>query len=108
MDDEIQQRLGRIEASGNETATALHAQGELLQTAVRQLAEIVDLLTPKEGSRDGVPLDELLAHMIRQNAEQLALAHRLVEAVNRLEQNLPRQVAEAVGGRVGQEGATRT
>ena len=91
--------LTRLERQGAETQTAIVLQGEIIRTVVERLNLIVDLLTPND--HDGVALDELLAHLIKQNSEQLVLARRLLEALERLEQELPRSVLRALGSRAG-------
>ena len=48
-----------------------------------------------------MPLDELLAHLIRQGAEHLALTKKLVESVNRLELSLPLDVVRAMADNFG-------
>ena len=90
------ERLARIDARTSETQIALDEQGVLLRTAVERLNLLVELLTPKEGEREGVPLDELLAHLIRQNTEQLSLTRRVLEAIQKLGEELPGAVASAV------------
>ena len=103
MEDDIAERLSRIEEAQQVAGAALQAQGETLQVLVRHLAEIIGLLTPKESS--GPHLDELLAHLVKQNSEQLRLIHDLVEALNRLEHELPAKVAAALRSTDGAGGA---
>jgi hypothetical protein len=97
MDAELKGSLARIEAKGRDNAAILEAQGELLTIVLRQLAQIAELLTPKDGD-GGMPLDELLAHMIRQNDEQLRIARGLLDALQKLERTLPLAVLAALKG----------
>jgi hypothetical protein len=88
-------------AGTHENESLRNEQTALLRTVLERLEHIIELLTPKEGSRDGVPLDELLAHLIRQGAEHLALTKKLVESVNRLELSLPLDVVRAMADNFG-------
>ena len=84
-----------------ENESVLNEQTALLRTVLERLEHIIELLTPKEGSRDGVPLDELLAYLIRQGTEHLALTKKLVESVNRFELSLPLDVVRAMADNFG-------
>jgi|GEM_PF-3043658 hypothetical protein len=97
MDAQLKDSLARIEAQGRANAAILEAQGELLTIVLRQLTQIAELLTPRDND-GGVPLDELLAHMIRQNDEQLRIARGLLDALQKLERNLPPAVVAALKG----------
>lgn len=107
MEDNVETRLANIETAELATTEALREQAGLLQVAIRHLAEIIDLLTPNESGNDGTPLDELLAHLIKQTSEQLRLAHDLVEAMNRLENELPAKIAALVSRANGDAGDYR-
>jgi len=95
-------------AGTHENESVLNDQSALLRTVLGRLDHIIELLTPKEGSRDGVPLDELLAHLIRQGADYLALTRKLLESVNRLERSLPLDVVRAMSDNFGGERERRT
>jgi hypothetical protein len=98
MAETIEERIIRIDQGVADNGAALAAFGDILNTLMRQQGEIITLLTPDEADSSRVSLGELLAQMIQQNQELLALTHVLVGTVNRLEQNLPRVVAKAIGG----------
>ena len=89
------------DAGAHENESVRNEQTALLRTVLERLEHIIELLTPKESSRDGVPLDELLAHLIRQGAEHLALTKKLLESVNRLELSLPLDVVRAMADNFG-------
>ncbi|MGB8843644.1 MAG: hypothetical protein WCC64_21540 [Aliidongia sp.] len=91
----LKDSLARIEATGQGTTAVLDAQGELLTLVLRQLAQIAELLVPR-GDDDGMPLDELLARMIRQNEEQLRTTRAILDALRKLEKDLPRAVVAAL------------
>lgn len=94
MPDNIDQVLQRIEQVVDRNGMALAAHTAIFETLMRQLGEIVSLLTPEEADPDKPSLGDLLAHLIMQNREQLALVHRLVEAMNRLERTVLAELAK--------------
>jgi hypothetical protein len=95
MEAALKEGLARVEATGQDMAAVLDAQGELLTLVLRQLAQIAELLTPRSED-NGIPLDELLARMIRQNEEQLTTARAVLNALQKLETELPRAVVVAL------------
>jgi hypothetical protein len=91
MESVLKDSLTRIEAPGQDSVAALATQGELLTLMLRQLTQIAELLAPRDDD-DGMPLDELLARMIRQNEEQLRTARAILDVLRKLETELPRAV----------------
>ena len=95
--------LKRIDARTSEIQAVLEQHGGMLRTVIERLNLLIDLLAPKEGNRDGIPLDELLAHLIRQNAEQLMLTRGVLEALQKLGKELPDAVIAAMAENGGAE-----
>jgi hypothetical protein len=95
MESVLKDSLTRIEATGQDSVAALATQGELLTLVLRQLTQIAELLAPRDDD-DGMPLDELLARMIRQNEEQLRTARAILDVLRKLETELPRAVVAAL------------
>lgn len=88
--------LQQIDLRTRELHETTHEHGKLLVTLVQRLDRLLDLLTPKDLDPDRVQLDELLAHLIQQNREQLLLARRMVEVVSKLQAELPKEVVAAL------------
>jgi hypothetical protein len=95
MEAVLKDSLARIEATGQDSVAALATQGELLTLVLRQLAQIAELLAPRSDD-DGMLLDELLSRMIRQNEEQLRTTRAILDALRKLETELPRAVVAAL------------
>jgi hypothetical protein len=93
MPDSIDPMLQRIEQGVDRNGAALAAHTAIFETLMRQLGEIISLLTPEEADPDKPSLGDLLAHLIMQNQEQLTLTHRIVEAMNRLERTVLAELA---------------
>jgi len=74
--------LGRIEEQGRQTLELVRA--------------LIELLLPKEGTREGPSLEELLATLIMQQRELIALQRATLAGVNQLPEVLALPIAQAV------------
>ena len=88
-------RLANLEQAVHGIAGTQKSHGDLLRMLVAGQQEIVKLLTP--APKDGPSLDELLGHVIGQQAELLGYARQIVKAQAQMEQNLPGDVVRASG-----------
>lgn len=79
-----------------ELLTAIHEQGRQTYDLVRAL---VALLTPAEGGREGPTLEELLAKIMAQQKEIIALGRQNQNAITSMGQTLPGAVVEAMDER---------
>ena len=79
-----------------EILARLEEQGRQTQDLVRSL---VTLLLPKKGGRDGPTLEELLAAMLAQQQQLIAIAEATQASVDHLGSTLPDAVAQALGSR---------
>lgn len=89
MDDHTTQTLTQIQT---ETATISAVQREelqLLRTMAERTDEILALLRPDEDGRDGVPLDEILAHLVAQGREMIRLLQTHTKFLTAIEKRLP-------------------
>ena len=89
MDDQTTQALTQIQT---ETATISAVQREelqLLRTMAERTDEILALLRPDEDGRDGVPLDEILAHLVAQGREMIRLLQTHTKFLTAIEKRLP-------------------
>ena len=82
QNDETKLLLQTIEEQGRQTLELVRA--------------LVGLLMPKEGIRDGPSLEELLAALIVQQRETVALLKTIHADQLRLADSVPRAVADAV------------
>ena len=74
--------LSRIEDQGRQTLELVRA--------------LVTILMPKEGSREGPSLEDLIAVLITQQRETIIIAKAIQEDLHRQGETLPLTVAEAV------------
>jgi len=81
--------LGRIEEQGRQTLELVRA--------------LIELLMPKEGTREGPSLEELLATLIMQQRELITLQKAILAGINHLPEVLPPSIAHAVHDLIGQK-----
>ena len=91
--DEIRASLAAIEQQGHQTLELVRA--------------LVGLLLPKEGGREGPTFEELLAALIAQQREAIAVSRATQAELTRLGATLPAEVAEAVQNQTGFERPVR-
>ncbi|HUZ91044.1 MAG TPA: hypothetical protein VMU78_03970, partial [Methylocella sp.] len=77
----------RLEAGPNALASLIEAQTGQLQTTNARLDQLIALLAPKDPAEN--PLSDLLAHLVMLAREQLTLAHRTIDALTEISQQLP-------------------
>lgn len=97
MDANTLAALTDLKALAQETQTALHEQGERFDVIMKLLEQLIDLLRPKSAEGD-ITLEDLLAHLIKQAGEQIAIARDTLEAVRTLRTLLPEEIAAALKG----------
>ena len=95
MSTKQEDRLASIEQAVHGIAGTQKSHGDLLRMLVEGQQEVVKLLTPEP--KDGPSLDELLGHVIGQQAELLGYARQIVKSQAQMEQNLPGDVVRAMG-----------
>ncbi len=81
----IEEKLGAIESQGRQTLELLKA--------------LIGMLLPKEGAREGLSLEELLAKLVAQQREAITIGKITQADLRRFRETLPAAVAEAVGTR---------
>ena len=87
--------IARIEITTSATAASMQEQTEELRRVNGRLDEIAALLRPKDVDPDKPTLGDLLAHLVAQGKEQLALARQSIQLLKRVEHRLPEPAQEA-------------
>ena len=86
--------LAGIEQMIHGIAATQKSHGDLLRMLAEGQQEIIKLLTPE--AKDGPTLDELLGHIIGQQAELIGYARQTVKMQAQLEQTLPGYIVRAL------------
>ena len=96
--DQTQPAQFQVEDGGGirEMLGSIHEQGRLTLELIKTL---VTLLMPKEGGEEGPSLEDLLAKILTQQIEIIALGKATQADVDQLGKTLPDEVAAAVGRR---------
>ena len=89
------------EAGNDDSHALLKAILEQGKRTFEMVHSLVRLLMPKEGAREGPPLEDLLAQIISQQREMIEISARRFRPICRVSPtSLPDAVAEAVRDRV--------
>ena len=88
------------EAGNDDSHALLKAILEQGKRTFEMVHSLVRLLMPKEGGREGPPLEELLAQIISQQRELIKTSTAIQTDLQGLAESLPNAVAEAVRDRV--------
>ena len=99
MSTKQEDRLANLEQAVHGIAGTQKIHGDLLRMLVAGQQEIIKLLTPEP--KDGPSLDELLGHVIGQQAELLGYARQIVKSQAQMEQSLPGDVVRALAASAG-------
>ena len=76
-----------LEAGLNALATLIEGESSQIQITNKRLDELIALLTPKDPGENF--LSDLLSHLVMIGREQLTLAHRTIDALAEIGQQLP-------------------
>jgi len=76
-----------IEAGLNALATLIEGQSSQIEITNKRLDELIALLAPKDPGEN--LLSDLLSHLVMIGREQLTLAHRTIDALAEIGQQLP-------------------
>ena len=93
-------QAGRASQDENETLTVLARIEEQGRQTLELVRALIELLMPKEGTREGPSLEELLATLIMQQRELIALQRATLASVNQLPEVLPLPIAQAVADQI--------
>jgi hypothetical protein len=76
-----------VEAGLNALATLIEGQSSQIEIINKRLNELIALLAPKDPGEN--PLSDLLSHLVMIGREQLTVAHRTIDALAEIGQQLP-------------------
>jgi hypothetical protein len=82
MDRELKDQVGRIETGIAGLSAAAAVNTGQLRAAIDILKEIFKCVSPEEGERQGIPLDELLAQLIMLLREQGRDLRKILEILD--------------------------
>ena len=88
------------EAGNDDSHALLKAILEQGKRTFEMVHSLVRLLMPKEGAREGPPLEDLLAQIISQQREMIEISAAIQTDLQGFAKTLPNAVAEAVRDRV--------
>lgn len=89
MDNQTTQTLTQIQTETAAIGAVQREELQLLRTMAERTDEILALLRPDEDGRDGVPLDEILAHLVAQGREVIRLLQTHTKFLTAIEKRLP-------------------
>jgi len=87
MNNETKSAFENIEAGLNALATLIEGQSSQIEITNKRLDELIALLAPKDPGEN--LLSDLLSHLVMIGREQLTLAHRTIDALAEIGQQLP-------------------
>ena len=90
----------------NETLTVLARMEEQGRHTLELVRALIAMLVPKQGAREGASLEDLLATIIMQQRETIAIDRGIQASVFQLPMFLTPLIAEAVAERIGPEAAS--
>ncbi len=87
MNNDTKSAFENIDAGINALATLIEGQSSQIEITNKRLDELIALLAPKDPGEN--LLSDILSHLVMIGREQLTLAHRTIDALAEIGQQLP-------------------